>query len=119
MQFLSKSPFISLLSLTFFQATVVAKRSKMTYYCLANEKDHSGSKIVNIKIRSRKSLANVSRSFAEAARMEGTARFNNKKVINLSCSCGNGFNSFFGLDAKRYPFSLGSRSNALKPFVSI
>ncbi|KAK9702922.1 hypothetical protein K7432_011003 [Basidiobolus ranarum] len=91
----------------------------MTYYSLTNEKDHSGSKVVNIKIRSRKYIAKVSRSFAEAAPMEGTARLNNKKVINLQCSCGNGFNSFLGLDTKRYPFGLGSKSNALKPFVGI
>ncbi|KAK9680842.1 hypothetical protein K7432_015822 [Basidiobolus ranarum] len=119
MQSLPKLLFITLMSLAFFQAAAMAKRVKMTYYWVANESDHSGSKNVNIKTCSGKSLAKVSRSFAEAARMEGTARLSKGKVINLACSCGNGFNCFMDLDAKRYPFGLGSKSNALKPFISI
>ncbi|KAK9696032.1 hypothetical protein K7432_012687 [Basidiobolus ranarum] len=119
MQSLSKLFFITLLSLAFLQATVVARRVKMTYYWVANENDHSGSKNVDIKTCAGKSIAKVSWSFAEAARMEGTARLNNGKVVNLSCSCGSGFNCFMALDEKRYPFGLGSQSNALKPFISI
>ncbi|KAK9759944.1 hypothetical protein K7432_016515, partial [Basidiobolus ranarum] len=51
--------------------------------------------------------------------MEGTARLNKREVINLSCSCDNGSNCFLDLDAKKYPFGLGSKNNALKHFVSI
>ncbi|KAK9688431.1 hypothetical protein K7432_014411 [Basidiobolus ranarum] len=116
---LSKLIFVTLLSLALFQATVMAKRVKMTYYWVANESDHSGSKSVDIKTCSGKYIARVTRSFAEAARMEGTARLNNGKVVNLACSCGSGFNCFMDLDEKRYPFGLGSQSNALKPFISI
>ncbi|ORX92349.1 hypothetical protein K493DRAFT_225912 [Basidiobolus meristosporus CBS 931.73] len=97
----------------------MAQRVKMTYYWVAKESDHSGPKNVNLRTCTGKTIAKVSTSFANAARMEGTARLNNGKIVNLACSCGSGYNCFMELDPKRYPFGLGSRSNALKPFISI
>ncbi|ORX78738.1 hypothetical protein K493DRAFT_391515 [Basidiobolus meristosporus CBS 931.73] len=119
MQVLNKLLLITLLYITLFQTAVMAKRVKMTYYWVAKESDHSGSKNVNLRTCSGKNIAKVSKSFANAARMEGTARLNNGKIVNLACSCGSGYNCFMELDPKRYPFGLGSRSNALKPFISI
>ncbi|KAK9696031.1 hypothetical protein K7432_012686 [Basidiobolus ranarum] len=48
--------------------------------------------------------------------MEGTARLNNGKVINLDCGCNGGYNCFTTISQ---PYGLGARDNALKPFVSV
>ncbi|ORX78737.1 hypothetical protein K493DRAFT_321172 [Basidiobolus meristosporus CBS 931.73] len=119
MQVLNKLLLITLLYVTLFQTAVMAKRVKMTFYWIAKEGDHSGSKSIDLRTCSGQTIAKVSRSFAEAARMEGTARLNNGKVVNLACGCGSGYSCFMTLDQKRYPYGLGSRSNSLKPFISI
>ncbi|ORX78467.1 hypothetical protein K493DRAFT_362932 [Basidiobolus meristosporus CBS 931.73] len=97
----------------------MARRVKMTYYWVAKESEHSGSKNVAIKTCCGKTIAMVSKSFANAARMEGTARLSSGKMINLRCSCGGGYSCFMEPDSKWYPFGLGTRSNALRPFISI
>jgi 3D (Asp-Asp-Asp) domain-containing protein len=58
--------------------------------------------------------------FAEAARLEGTARLVDGRMINIGgCSCAGGYDCFVVLDTDTYPWGMGNRSNPLEPFVSV
>ncbi|ORX99632.1 hypothetical protein K493DRAFT_299254 [Basidiobolus meristosporus CBS 931.73] len=116
---ISKFILFGILCLALFQTSVLAKSVKMTYYWIAQESDHSGSKSVTIKTCSGKRIAKVSRSFAKAARMEGTARLNSGKVINLDCDCHGGYSCFTTINQRRYPYGIGAKDNVLKPYVSV
>ncbi|KAK9696033.1 hypothetical protein K7432_012688 [Basidiobolus ranarum] len=101
------------------QATVFANQVKMTFYWVSRESDFSGSKSIALKTCSGKSIAMVSHEFATAARMEGTARLNNGKVINLDCNCGGGYSCFSIIEQGHFPYGKGAKDNALTPFVSV
>ena len=65
-------------------------------------------------------IATVCPDFASAARLEGTARLLDGRMINIGgCSCAGGFDCFIVLDTDAYPWGMGNRSNPLEPFVSV
>ncbi|KAK9721080.1 hypothetical protein K7432_003720 [Basidiobolus ranarum] len=115
----SKLLLILVLGLSLIQTSVIAKNVKMTFYWIANESEHSGSKTVTIKTCSGKQIAKVSSSFANAARMEGTARLRNGIVLNLDCACKGGYSCFTTINKGRFPYGVGAKDNALKPFISV
>ncbi|ORX64400.1 hypothetical protein K493DRAFT_372559 [Basidiobolus meristosporus CBS 931.73] len=110
---------VATLGVTMLGASVFAKKVKMTYYWISEESDFSGPKDVHLRSCSGEVLATVSRQFASAARMEGTAILGNGKVINLQCDCNGGYSCFSFINEKLYPFGLGEKDNALVPFVSV
>ncbi len=93
----------------------------LTYYWVAYEGDYSCSTPDTvIGTCSGEAIATVCLDFAEAARLEGTARLADERMINIGgCSCSGGFNCFMALDTETCPWGMGNRSNPLELFVSV
>ena len=65
-------------------------------------------------------MVEVSDSYADEVRLEGTGRLMDGRVINLGdCDCGDGYNCFMWIDEGTSPWGLGSRGNPLVPYVSM
>lgn len=94
---------------------------ELTYYWVAYEGDHEcTSPDTTIGTCAGEAIAVVCREFAEAARMEGTAKLEDGRMINIGgCSCSGGFDCFTVLDPEEFPWGMGNRSNPLEPFVSV
>ncbi len=95
-----------------------------TYYYVASETDHAGAPDTAVRDASCRPIATVSADFYAAACVEGTARLRDGRGINVdeACDCAarcpNGARVCWReLDAAR-GWGLGSRENALAPFVS-
>lgn len=93
----------------------------LTYYWVAYEGDYScDAPDTVIGTCSGETIATVCLDFAEAARLEGTARLTDERIINIGgCSCSGGFNCFMLLDTETYPWGMGNRSNPLELFISV
>lgn len=94
---------------------------RVTYYWVSYEGDFTCSEAdTDLATCDGETIARVCREFAEAARMEGTARLLDGRMINIGgCGCSGGFSCFVVLDTALYPWGMGNRSNALEPFVSV
>ena len=96
--------------------------TKWTYYYITFEDDDSGSGAKNTKIGTcdGKTLATVTSQYAKSARLEGTGKLSNGRVLNVgSCSCNGGYYCFEELNESKYPWGIGSKSNPLYPYVSV
>lgn len=93
----------------------------ITYYWVAFEGDYScTSPDTDLGTCSGEVIATVCADFASAARLEGTARLTDGRMINIGgCSCAGGYDCFVVLDTSTYPWGMGNRSNPLVPFVSV
>ena len=92
----------------------------LTYYWVSYEGDFAGSADTDIGDCSGAVLATVTNEFARALRLEGSGRLLDGRMLNIGgCSCGSGFFCFAVLDPALFPWGMGSRDNALVPFVSI
>ncbi len=103
-------------------ATVSAKHGKWTYYWITFESDESGSgsRDTQLKTCNGKTIASVTRHYAERVRMEGTGKLRDGRVVNLGdCDCGSGFKCFESYDAGRFPWGMGSNDNAIYPYSSV
>ena len=94
---------------------------RVTYYWVAYEGDYLCTVAdTDLGTCSGDVIATVCPEFAEAARLEGTARLVDGRMINIgACSCAGGFDCFIVLDTDLYPWGMGNRSNPLVPFVSV
>jgi hypothetical protein len=94
---------------------------RVTYYWVAYEGDTTCAEAdTDLATCGGEIIARVCLEFAEAARMEGTARLADGRMINIGgCSCSGGFSCFVLLDMDLYPWGMGNRSNALVPFFSV
>ncbi|CDW79688.1 3d domain protein [Stylonychia lemnae] len=102
--------------------TQASRHGKWTYYWICFESDESGSgpKNTQLKTCSGKTIATVTRHYAERVRMEGTGKLNDGKVINLGdCDCGDGFECFVQIDENKYPWGIGSNDNPIYPYTSV
>lgn len=95
--------------------------ARITFYWVAYEGDHECTTAdTQLGTCAGDPIATVCSSFAEAARLEGTARLLDGRMINIGgCSCSGGYDCFVVLDTTEYPWGMGNRSNPLVPFVSI
>jgi len=99
---------------------LVQKNVPMTYYWLALQNEYSTSgKKVWLGTCDKKKIVEVSEDFAVNIRMEGSG-IAGGKVLNLDdCDCGSGFNCFFVLDKKEFPYGQTAYGDALRPYVTI
>lgn len=91
----------------------------LTYYWVAFEGDYDGPADTVIGTCDATPIATVAYDFAVAARLEGTGRLLDERMINIDCPCDGGFDCFVELDQDLYPWGMGSASNPLVPFVSV
>lgn len=91
----------------------------LTYYWVAYQGDYSDPSDTVIGTCDAAPLATVPYDFAVAARLEGTARLLDARMINVDCPCGGGFDCFVELDTDEYPWGIGCADNPLVPFVSL
>jgi len=98
----------------------VKRNIPMTYYWLALQKEYSkGGQQEWLGTCKHKRIARVSKDFANNIRMEGSGIVG-KTLLNLdSCNCGSGYNCFFKLSLKQYPYGITAYSTPLRPFVTI
>jgi 3D (Asp-Asp-Asp) domain-containing protein len=94
---------------------------RVTFYWVAYEGDFTCAEPdTDLATCDGEVIARVCLDFAEAARLEGTARLEDGRMINVGgCSCSGGFSCFVVLDQDLYPWGMGNRSNALVPFYSV
>lgn len=95
--------------------------ARITFYWVAYEGDYlCTSPDTQLGTCAGDPIAMVCPDFASAARLEGTARLLDGRMINIGgCSCAGGFDCFVVLDTETYPWGMGNRSNPLEPFVSV
>jgi 3D (Asp-Asp-Asp) domain-containing protein len=95
--------------------------ARITFYWVAYEGDYLCSDPdTQLGTCSGDPIAMVCPDFASAARLEGTARLVDGRMINIGgCSCAGGFDCFVALDTTEFPWGMGNRSNPLVPFVSV
>lgn len=93
--------------------------AELTYYWVAFEGDYDGPADTTIGTCDSTAIAMVPHDFAVAARLEGTGRLNDDRMINIDCPCGGAFDCFVELDPDLFPWGLGSADNPLVPFVSV
>jgi hypothetical protein len=101
---------------------VAAKHAKWTYYwiTLESEESGSGSKNTSLKTCNGKTIAKVTKHYAERVRMEGTGKLNDGRVINLGdCDCDDGFSCFEAYDPRKYPWGIGSHDNPILPYTHV
>jgi len=92
----------------------------ITYYWVAYEGDTTcTSPSTTLGTCAGEAIATVCTEFAEAARLEGSARLLDGRTINIDCSCAGGFDCFVVLDGTLFPWGMGSHDNPLVPFVSV
>lgn len=92
---------------------------QLTYYWVASEDEHPGTKNVSLYDPACKVLAVVSTGFADAITLEGTGRLSDGRLLNYDgpCACPK-TPCFFEADAA-HPWGYGVQSRALVPFRSI
>jgi 3D (Asp-Asp-Asp) domain-containing protein len=93
--------------------------AELTYYWVAYEGDYDGPADTTIGTCSSEPIAVVPYDFAAAARLEGTGRLLDDRMINIDCSCDGGFDCFVELDQDLFPWGMGSADNPLVPFLSV
>ncbi|KAL1923087.1 uncharacterized protein VTP21DRAFT_9463 [Calcarisporiella thermophila] len=93
-----------------------------TYYWLVHQKEKTKKtgKIVKLATCGGKSIAKVTKSFAEALAMEGSGILGNGLLVNYgNCKCDDDFECFELVNNKKFPYGQTSMSTPLRPFVSI
>lgn len=94
---------------------------RLSYYCVADEKQQPGPPDTRLCSPRGKTIATVSRRLARQARLQGTALLADGRLLNVaggSCPCP--FRPcFIELDRARAPFGLGARGNALVPYRTV
>jgi len=94
---------------------------ELTYYWVSYEGDFiCAAPDTTLGTCSGEPIAVVCSDFAESARLEGSAKLVDGRMINIGgCSCAGGFDCFIVLDPASFPWGMGNRSNPLVPFVSV
>lgn len=98
----------------------------ITYYYLAQEQQYTGTPDTDLYDANCKKIATVSSNYSDAVCIEGSGKLKDGRVINYAktCSCGRSCRGgsiicYSVLDPARFPWGLGSRSNALVPLRSL
>jgi 3D (Asp-Asp-Asp) domain-containing protein len=93
---------------------------QITFYWIADENDHLGTKDRSIRNPQCGLITKVSKGFRDALQLEGTGRLLDGRVVNYggSCNCGDASKCYFLVDAD-HPWGYGAQNRALEPFRSI
>lgn len=86
----------------------------VTYYYIANENDYTGTKSASLNTCAGSEIAKVDPAFLSAARLEGTAKLSDGRVVNVGSS-----SSCFEVLGSDFPWGKGNKGNALEPFRSL
>lgn len=92
---------------------------QLTYYWVAAEADYPGPADTALYTPSCAVLAMVSSGFASAARLEGTGRLNDGRLINVAGTCTGSCGPCFIEPPPEYPWGIGVQNRPLEPYRSI
>jgi len=97
-----------------------------TYYYLSSEADYTGDSDTTLYDSACNPIAEVPAAYSDSVCIEGSGKLKDGTVINYAstCSCGRscptgGTICYSKLDADKYPWGMGSKNNALEPFISL
>ncbi|KAL1915116.1 uncharacterized protein VTP21DRAFT_7597 [Calcarisporiella thermophila] len=106
---------------------LLQKNAVFTYYWMVQDQksgfgNHGsrGGKLVQLANCSGKTIARVTKEFADALTVEGSGILENGLLVNSAgCECGRDFNCFNLLNNRKFPYGQSSMGTPLRPFTSI